>query len=196
MGIIDSIKEFLSGFFRVEEKEMASTPSDAEKLKTAKLKEIGRLKGELGQVKKKLAKEEEKSKRLKKQLEGEETLAEEVEKEREKLKGFRREDVLFLNKIPNDVAVLGKFHRKLGYLYGFFIDKDTGNLGLALTNEPGGNDPYFNRNWTSPSLKNLIHHSENLKEMLESKSIVLNVTWDGKFIEDMDTLVPAQDGIT
>ncbi|RKX64783.1 MAG: hypothetical protein DRP42_05860, partial [Tenericutes bacterium] len=167
MGLIGKIIEGIRNFFRIEERETASTPRSAEELKIAKLKEIGRLKGELGITQKKLIEERKKTEHLTKLLKGEDTLAEKIEKERAKLKGFRREDVLFLNQIPQGVVVLEKFHRRLGYLYGFFIDKDTGYLGLALTEKPKGKNPYFNRAWLSPSLRDIIHHPENLKEMLE-----------------------------
>ncbi|HEX54553.1 MAG TPA: hypothetical protein ENF49_00270 [Candidatus Altiarchaeales archaeon] len=193
--MIEKIKKIIKGLAKgYTPSEVIVTPRELElaKVREEKLREIGRLKGEVSIWKRRYMKERERRETLEKMLK-EETLAERVERERRKLREIRKEDIIFLDEIPRDVIVADKFHRKLGYFYGFFVDKRTGLLGIALTEKPKSTKPFTSRAWLFSSLREMIHHSENLGHMIDAKYIPLNITWEGFYVPDIDAMVPAKD---
>lgn len=162
------------------------------------------LKIERAALKAKLAKMERENIRLKDQLESIRAkkpkfdVKKEAEKRANEMKEHRKKFMISLTRYAEkDVRVLARYaNENEPIMLGYFFDIYTreGRFVIVCSESPFGGGRKYTV-WESHTLDGLIHNSHLITQQLESKILILNRDWLGRFIPDIEVSIPIAEPI-
>ncbi len=162
------------------------SPRDVPEIPEKYMKEVGFLKAEL-------ARRDEIIKRLLKKielLEGKrrEELIKLIEERRKALVKVNRKYYLKVGTdLPGNIKVLSKDHKFLGWFSHFLIGD--GMWRIVVSEYPDRKGRKYEV-WRGQTLDYLFHHAENLEDQIRAGVLILNRTWDGYYVPDIDAKFP------